>query len=188
MLCPSGAGCQEYSEGSIGTTTAILGCNLTLQQSPGNGSWMVQRDCSVTQLLAPTAFQEAAFIHLSLPWVSPQGKTRNGNSSTSTENNFFWQFAPWLEFPQMFCFHSWWFLGLKYMWVSLGPCIGCGPALVPMNSKSHMNCSRNSLVLWLTAWKYSSQHSLAFQNWMWSTASLQYFVGLDGQIICEEAK
>lgn len=134
---------------------------------------------------APTASQESAFT---CPCPGPAHRAKQEMATAPRKQGIisFGSFLPDWSFPKCFVFTA------DGFWVdlcvSLGPCIGCGPALVPIHSKSHVKCSRNRLVLWLTAWKCSSQHSVAFQNWMWSTVSLQCFVRLHGRIICEEAK
>lgn len=148
---------------------------------------MLKRDCPVTQLLVP-----AVSLELSFTWPCPgpghRAKQEQETTPRAQRIEFFGSLRSHWSFPKCFVFTADDFLGLKYVRVSLGPCIGRGPALIPVHSKSHRNCNRNRLVSWLTAWKYCTQCNVAFQNWMWLTASLQCFVRLDGQITCGEAK
>lgn len=163
----------------------MLGCNLTLKQRT-NGLLMLKGDCPVTQLLVPTVSLELSFT---CPCPGPGHRAKQEEATPHAQRiEFFGSLRSRWSFPECFVFTADDFLGLKYVRVSLGPRIGCGPALIPVRSKSHTNCSRNRLVSWLTAWKYCTQRNVAFQTWMGSTAPLQYFVRLDGQIICGEAK
>lgn len=99
--------------------------------------------------------------HLPLLWARPQSKTGIKSNSTYREKKIC-RFTPWLEFLQMFFLNSWWFLGLEYVWVSLGPCIGWGPALVPVHSKSHAG---TDLFYGIQPGNNCTQRNVAFQNW-----------------------
>lgn len=178
---------QQYSEGSIGTSTEMSGCSLTLQQSQGNGSWMLGRDCSVTQLLAATASQEAAFT---CPCPGPAHRAAQEMKTAPRKQRIisFGSSLPDWRFPKCFVFTAdgfWVWNTCECLW---DLALDVGLPSFQFTAKTRRTAAGTGSFYGSQPGNTLLDTSMAFQNWMWSTASLPCFVRLDGQIICEEAK
>lgn len=81
----------------------MLGCDLTLKQSPTNGLLVLKRDYPVTQLLAPTVALELA---LTCPCPQPGHRAKRELKTTPRTQRiiFFGSLLPDWSFPKCFVF------------------------------------------------------------------------------------